>query len=84
MRWVEYFRTLVTHTVKLKSKDENTQIGAVIVGKDKEIVSTGYNSFPRGLKDNLKERQERPEKYYWFERTERSVCIQRCKNRSIN
>ena len=39
----------------------------VIVGKNKEIVSTGYNSFPRGINDNLKERQERPEKYYWFE-----------------
>ena len=39
---------------------------AIIVGKDKEIVSTGYNSFPRGLKDNKKSRQERPEKYYWF------------------
>ena len=62
MRWVEYFRTLA-HTVKLKSKDVNTQIGAIIVGKDKEIVSTGYNSFPRGLKDNIKSRQERPEKY---------------------
>tara|TARA_B100000900_G_scaffold360226_1_gene332173 strand:+ start:1314 stop:1772 length:459 start_codon:yes stop_codon:yes gene_type:complete len=72
MRWVEYFRTLA-HTVKLKSKDVNTQIGAVIVGKDKEIVSTGYNSFPRGLQDNLKERQERPEKYYWFEHAERNA-----------
>ena len=72
MRWVEYFRTLA-HTVKLKSKDENTQIGAVIVGKDKEIVSTGYNSFPRGIDDNLKERQERPEKYYWFEHAERNA-----------
>ena len=76
MRWVEYFRTLA-HTVKLKSKDENTQIGAVIVGKDKEIVSTGYNSFPRGLKDNLKERQERPEKYYWFEHDKETSTIQR-------
>jgi dCMP deaminase len=72
MRWVEYFRNLA-HQVKLKSKDENTQIGAIIVGKDKEIVSTGYNSFPRGLKDNLKERQERPEKYFWFEHAERNA-----------
>ena len=72
MRWVEYFRNLA-HQVKLKSKDENTQIGAIIVGKDKEIVSTGYNSFPRGLKDYEKERQERPEKYYWFEHAERNA-----------
>ena len=72
MNWVEYFRNL-THQIKLKSKDENTQIGAVIVGNDKEIVSTGYNSFPRGIEDNLKERQERPEKYYWFEHAERNA-----------
>ena len=65
MRWVEYFQNLA-HQVKLKSKDERTQIGAVIVGKDKEVVSTGYNSFPRGIADNVKERQERPEKYFWF------------------
>ena len=52
MRWVAYFQNLA-HQVKLKSKDERTQIGAVIVGKDKEIVSTGYNSFPRGIDDNI-------------------------------
>ena len=72
MRWVEYFRNLA-HQVKLKSKDESTQIGAIIVGKDKEIVSTGYNSFPRGLTDDIKSRQERPEKYYWFEHAERNA-----------
>ena len=47
--------------------------GAVIVGKDKEIVSTGYNSFPRGIRDDVKERQQRPEKYYWFEHAERNA-----------
>jgi dCMP deaminase len=72
MRWVQYFRELA-HTVKIKSKDKNTQIGAVIVGKDKEIVSTGYNSFPRGIDDTKDERQERPEKYYWFEHAERNA-----------
>ena len=72
MSWVSYFRELA-HTVKNKSKDESTQIGAVIVGKDHEIVSTGYNSFPRGIVDNIKERQERPEKYYWFEHAERNA-----------
>ena len=72
MRWVEYFRQLA-HTVKLKSKDKNTQIGAVIVGKDKEIVSTGYNSFARGINDNVIARQQRPEKYFWFEHAERNA-----------
>ena len=72
MRWVVYFQNLA-HQIKLKSKDERTQIGAVIVGKDKEIVSTGYNSFPRGIDDNIRERQERPEKYFWFEHAERNA-----------
>jgi dCMP deaminase len=72
MNWKEYFRN-IAHQVKLKSKDEKTQIGAVIVGADNEIVSTGYNSFPRGIDDSFAERQERPEKYYWFEHAERNA-----------
>ena len=62
-------------TIKLKSKDKSTQIGAVIVGKDNEILSTGYNSFPRGLNDSIEERQERPEKYFWFEHAERNAIF---------
>ena len=72
MKWVEYFYKIADQ-IKEKSKDNRTKIGAVIVGKDKEIVSTGYNSFPRGIEDNKKERQERPEKYYWFEHAERNA-----------
>ena len=72
MNWIEYFRG-IAHQVKLKSKDIRTQIGAVVVGKDNEILSTGYNSFPRGINDDVEERQERPEKYYWFEHAERNA-----------
>lgn len=57
--WQDYFIG-IANQVKLKSKDKNTQIGAVIVGKDNEVVSTGYNSFPRGIDDDVPERQERP------------------------
>ena len=65
MNWTEYFLN-IAETVKLKSKDRRTQIGAVIVGKDNEIVSTGYNSFPRGINDDIEDRQVRPEKYFWM------------------
>ena len=68
----EYFYN-IAEEVKKESKDKNTQIGAVIVGKDKEIVSTGYNSFPRGIDDEKDERQEKPEKYFWFEHAERNA-----------
>jgi dCMP deaminase len=72
MNWTEYFLN-IAEQVKLKSKDQSTQIGAVIVGEDKEVLSTGYNSFPRGLDDSLQERQERPEKYFWMEHAERNA-----------
>lgn len=72
MNWQEYFLN-IAEAVKLKSKDQRTQIGAVIVGKDNEIVSTGFNSFPRGINDDVEERQQRPEKYYWFEHAERNA-----------
>lgn len=72
MDWIKYFLG-IAEQVKLKSKDQSTQIGAIIVGKDNEIRSTGYNSFPRGLDDNKPERQERPEKYFWFEHAERNA-----------
>ena len=65
MNWTEYFLN-IADSVKLKSKDRRTQIGAVIVGKDNEIVTTGYNSFPRGINDDVEERQQRPEKYFWM------------------
>lgn len=72
MKWHEYFFN-IAENVKLKSKDRYTKIGAVIVGKDNEIISTGYNSFVRGLNDDIEDRQERPEKYYWFEHAERNA-----------
>lgn len=72
MEWTEYFLN-IAEQVKLKSKDQSTQIGAVIVGEDNEVLSTGYNSFPRGLDDSKQERQERPEKYFWFEHAERNA-----------
>lgn len=72
MNWTEYFYN-IAQQVKEKSKDNNTKIGAVIVGKDKEIVSTGYNSFPRGIEDEKTKRQSKPEKYFWFEHAERNA-----------
>jgi dCMP deaminase len=72
MNWTEYFLG-IAEQVKLKSKDKYTKIGAIIVGEDNEVLSTGYNSFPRGLADDVDSRQERPEKYFWFEHAERNA-----------
>jgi len=65
----------MVYLVASRSKDKMTHIGAVIVGPDHEIRSTGYNSFPRGILDNIDERQERPNKYFYFSHAEtNAIC----------
>jgi len=68
----DVFMNLV-YLIASLSKDKRTKLGAVVVGADNEIRSTGYNGFPRGLNDNVPERQEKPEKYFWFEHAERNA-----------
>lgn len=63
----------MAYLMALGSKDERTKISAVIVGPDDEIRSTGHNGFPRGLNDDLPERQAQPEKDFWFEHAERNA-----------
>lgn len=74
MNWTEYYLG-IAEQVKLKSKDESTQIGSVIVGEGNEILSTGYNSFPRGLDDSRPERQISPLKYNYMVHAEMNGII---------
>jgi dCMP deaminase len=72
--WDEYYLAICS-VVATRSKDPNTQVGCVIVGPAHEIRSTGYNSFPRGIRDDVPERFERPAKYMWIEHAERNaIC----------
>jgi dCMP deaminase len=70
--WHTYFLDL-TDAIARRSKDPNTQVGAIIVGPAHEIRSTGYNSFPRHIRDDIPERLVRPEKYRWIEHAERNA-----------
>jgi dCMP deaminase len=69
--WDEYFGKLTLLTSQ-KSEDQSTQCGSIIVTPTNEVVTTGYNGFPRGIKDTP-ERQERPIKYKYFEHAERNA-----------
>ena len=60
------------------SKDASTKVGAVVVGENKEIRSTGYNGMVRGIDDNIPERSERPIKYDFFEHAERNAVYNAC------
>ena len=42
---------LATH-ISEWSKDPSTKVGCVVVGPDREIRSTGFNGFPRGIQDS--------------------------------
>ncbi len=65
MNWDEWALS-ICDAVAGRSKDQSTQLGAVILGPDHEALSFGYNSFPRGIIDGVLARQKRPEKYKWF------------------
>jgi dCMP deaminase len=66
-----YYMSLAYH-IATESNDPSTQVGAVIVGPDREIRSTGYNGIPRGCFEEP-EKQESPEKYFWYEHAERNA-----------
>lgn len=45
------------------SKDPSTQVGAVIINENRRILATGYNGFPRGIRDIEERLSNRDEKY---------------------
>lgn len=69
--WDELFMR-AAYEISHKSKDKRTKIGAVLVRENIALVH-GYNGLPRKCNDNISTRQERPEKYFWFEHAERNA-----------
>jgi dCMP deaminase len=59
--WDVYFMDQAKH-VSTRSKDPNTQVGAIVVNHNHDVIATGYNGFPPGCVDNDK-LWERPTKY---------------------
>lgn len=70
--WHKHFIEQASFTSS-KSKDRSTKVGAVVVGPDNEIRSTGFNGFPRGVNDDVDSRHERPAKYSYTEHAERNA-----------
>lgn len=71
MDWDDLFMN-TAYLFAMKSKDESTKIGAVVVDSDNTVKAIGFNSFPRGINDVLPERQEKPHKYFYFAHAERN------------
>lgn len=70
--WSDYFLS-IAEAVRQKSKDPNTKVGAVIVGPDHQIISTGFNGFPRGIDETIAARWDVPLKYDFIEHAERNA-----------
>ena len=51
LSWDEYFMG-VAMLAGMRSKDPNSQVGSCIVSEDHNILSIGYNGFPRGCSDD--------------------------------
>ena len=55
------------------SKDPSRKIGSVAVGSKGQILSQGYNGFPRGIKDSIERLSTREEKYKYVVHAEMNV-----------
>ncbi len=42
----------IAHLAAMRSKDPNSQVGAVFVSSNDRILSIGYNGFPNGISDD--------------------------------
>jgi dCMP deaminase len=62
------------------SMDPSTKVGAVIVGKNGQIISQGYNGFPRGVKDSPERLNNREEKYKYVVHAEMNCIYNACQN----
>ncbi|MDP6856292.1 MAG: dCMP deaminase family protein [Candidatus Thalassarchaeaceae archaeon] len=61
-KWDRRFIDLALH-ISDWSKDPSTKVGCVVVGADREIRSTGFNGFPRGIEDSIERLEDREMKY---------------------
>jgi dCMP deaminase len=61
MKWDLRYLELAKH-ISTWSKDPSTKIGAVAIAKNGQVLSQGYNGFPRGVNDDPKRLNDREQK----------------------
>lgn len=71
-KWDSRFFDLAKHVANW-SKDPNTQVGAVIVNDLHQVLSIGYNGFPRGVQDTPSRYEERGCKHSFVVHAERNA-----------
>ena len=77
---IKYIK-LVRYMADLFSKDPNTKVGCLLLAPQSlQILSLGYNGFPRGVNENILDRWERPLKYSFVEHSERNCLYNACRS----
>ena len=74
-KWDERFLKLAEH-ISGWSKAPSTKVGCVVVGEDREIRSTGFNGFPRGIADDIARLEDREQKYPLICHAEENAIVQ--------
>ncbi len=70
--WDIRFLELASH-VSTWSKDPNTKVGAVIANENRQVLSLGYNGFPRGVEDKKSRYEDRATKLLFVAHAERNA-----------
>ena len=78
-KWSERYLDLA-RAVSTWSKDPSTKIGAVAVGSQGQIISQGYNGFPRGIIDSSERLEVKEEKYKFVVHGEMNCIYNACLN----
>lgn len=71
-KWHLRFFDLALHVAQW-SKDPRTKVGAVIVNDDRQVLSMGFNGFPRGIFDFPARYDEKEVKYLFVSHAERNA-----------
>ena len=70
--WDMRFLDLAIH-ISFWSRDPSTQVGAVIANDNKQVLSLGYNGFPRGVEDRKSRYEDRTTKLLFTAHAERNA-----------
>jgi len=70
----------LARNIKTWSKDPSRKIGAVIIGSNNQIVSCGYNGFPRGIEDLPERLNNREIKYKYIVHAEANAIYNALEN----
>lgn len=60
-KWDRHFLGMALYHSRM-SKDPSTRVGSIIIGPDREILSGGFNGFPRGIADTPERLSDRETK----------------------